>query len=682
MMDMYALNEYQREAICDESNACLVNANVGSGKTTVLISKIAYLHKEKGVPFEAMAVLTFTNKAADEIRERMKEIKICQNEDEMQWFGTFHGVALRMLQTVLPVEELGFRKDFLVCLPEEEIELAEQLILEYGLKIKYKNRLKKRLEQKQTGGSGKDYGDDFDRLWRLLGEEKKRQNKMTYQDLIVHAIRLLKEYQGILPFQWLIIDEVQDCDKEQLAFLKQLKSDDTRLFAVGDSNQVIYSWRGSAFQIFYHLREQYHARELALPVNYRSTGTILAAARRFLENGSRLEGVREQGKRIVVKNHYDSFQEADYLAGKIKELHMQGIPYREMAVFYRLQTQSKLPEQMLKREGIPCGVSKRRTLQEIPVLNWFIHVLRFAVNHEDTASGVQALCDRQFGEGFTLKQALASVKELMTAKGADCKSSLLKNMWNFKEDAQTTKEIPAALGLWQYIIPTSASYEENAAWIERVLMVIAASGSIRGFLNDAALYGMELDQEESDEESECVKLMTLHASKGLEFSHVFIVGVNYGLIPLAGRSFAEEDEERRLFFVGMTRAKEYLELSYYTSPDGYRVLPGKSSYLKMIPGELLEEEKAEREEVFSAEEHLQQMKRLVQKEKLAQKESVQREKDEKPLKEQKSGVVRVRHAKYGVGTVLKEDETMVTVCFDDYGEKELMKMFTTFEVFS
>ena len=314
MMDLNKLNPYQKEAVLDESPACLVNANVGSGKTTVLTAKVRYLCEQKGVAPKDLMVLTFTNKAANEIRERLENLT---GKEEDLWFGTFHSVALRMLQTILPVEELGYTKEFQVCIPEEEMQMAQQLITEQNLQIKYKNRLKKRLDQsrQKSGRKPKDYGDDFERLCTLLEEEKKKQNKMTYEELILHTGQLLQSHPEILRPLWLIIDEVQDCDQSQLDLLDSLMGKDSHLFAVGDPNQVIYSWRGSAFQIFFQLKNRYQAMELSLPINYRSSGTILSAARRFLQNGSTLEGVKSEGGKVQIRKQYDPFQEAEDLAG-------------------------------------------------------------------------------------------------------------------------------------------------------------------------------------------------------------------------------------------------------------------------------------------------------------------------------------------------------------------------------
>lgn len=749
-MDLNKLNPYQKEAVLDESPACLVNANVGSGKTTVLTAKVRYLCEQKGVAPKDLMVLTFTNKAANEIRERLEDLT---GKEEDLWFGTFHSVALRMLQTILPVEELGYTKEFQVCIPEEEMQMAQQLITEQNLQIKYKNRLKKRLDQsrQKSGRKPKDYGDDFERLCTLLEEEKKKQNKMTYEELILHTGQLLQSHPEILRPLWLIIDEVQDCDQSQLDLLDSLMGKDSHLFAVGDPNQVIYSWRGSAFQIFFQLKNRYQARELSLPINYRSSGTILSAARRFLQNGSTLEGVKDEGGKVQIRKQYDPFQEAEDLAARIRELHMQGIPYHEIGILYRLQNQSALLEQVLTRNGIPVHVAVKEKMKDIPVVQWFFHVLRFCVNHSDTTSGVEALCNKTYGEGWTTKKALQQIRRLETEETLPKDSPLFSGMVNVQEDVfvtATTDQLWERFSLDRYLMPSRAGYREDKVRIMGIFAGIREKGSVREFLNDVALYGIPLlysvgktnpvaenqitedlttncsntedfdgkeqtyigimKKEKFREEAEdAVQLMTFHASKGLEFTCVFIIGVNDGLLPLRGTGFEQEEEERRLFFVGMTRAKEQLELSYYTSPDGYGILPGSGKYLKMFPKDLIEGLDEPKYAEGSAAEHLQAMKwqilqareertlqmpeedfRTISPEIDVEKPDTDpcrhEEKEENPAKgatnhtdaDSAANQPRVAHEKYGVGTVISENEDTITIRFDDYGEKELLKMFT------
>lgn len=705
------LNEYQKAAVFDESSACLVNANVGSGKTTVLITKVMYLHYEKQIPYEKMVVLTFTNKAADEIKERLYALEPEIAEEQLWGFGTFHSVCLTMLKKMLPVENLGYTKEFMVMDPDEELEMAEQLILTYQLKIKYKNRLKKRLEQKNSK-----YQDDIDKLKVLLKEEKRRQDKMTFDKLLENTCNLMKmSEQKMDDISWIIVDEVQDSDEKQLELIDCLKKPQTCFFAVGDPNQVIYSWRGSAFHIFYQLKTKYQATELTLPVNYRSSSEILAVARCFMQQGGNLQGGRESGDKIQIRNMYDPFQEADYLAGRIRELHASGLPYREMAIFYRLQNQSEIFEHVFEKEGIPFEVSLKKTVKDIPVLDWLIKVLRFSVNPKDKSSGIAVLADKKYGDGMSVKEAEKTINilsetrktqiEILKSENAKSGSDICEKMLEFSK-VYASKQVALPEDLWNYfslenhLHPTTASYVEDRTYVMDFFTRMITyqkeqqKNVVEGFsefLNMASLYGMNILKKEIHNENDTVKLMTLHASKGLEFSYVFITGVNHGLIPLQTKSFEEEEEEQRLFFVGITRAKEHLELSYYTSPGQYRAAPGPSRYLRMIPGNLIEGQEKDRE---SSATHLQELKRQILAERAEHIELQEAGKisggknpsantGTKNISAGNETVTtekrRVRHTKYGTGSVVREDDMMLTVDFDDYGEKELMKMFSGLE---
>ena len=628
------LNEYQKAAVFDESNACLVNANVGSGKTTVLITKVMYLHYEKQIPYEKMVVLTFTNKAADEIKERLYALEPEIAEEQLWGFGTFHSVCLTMLKKMLPVENLGYTKEFMVMDPDEELEMAEQLILTYQLKENI----------------GKAEKTDIEKLKALLKEEKRRQDKMTFDELLDNTCKLVKmsaeieevskknanlqdnENTGMQDISWIIVDEVQDSDEKQLELIDCLKKTQTCFFAVGDPNQVIYSWRGSAIHIFYQLKTKYQATELTLPVNYRSSSEILAVARCFMQQGDTLQGGRENGDKIQIRNMYDSFQEADYLAGRIRELHASGLPYREIAIFYRLQNQSEIFEHVFEKEGIPFEVSLKKTVKDIPVLDWLIKVLRFSVNPKDKSSGIAVLADKKYGDGMSVKEAEKTINilsetrktqiEILKSENAKSGSDICEKMLEFSK-VYASKQVALPEDLWNYfsledyLHPTTASYVEDRTcvmdFLERMTIYQKEQQKnvVEGFsefLNMASLYGTNILKKEIHNENDTVKLMTLHASKGLEFSYVFITGVNYGLIPLQTKSFEEEEEEQRLFFVGITRAKEHLELSYYTSPGQYRAAPGPSRYLRMIPGNLIEGQEKDRE---SSATHLQDLKRQI-----------------------------------------------------------------------
>ena len=765
------LNPYQREAVTNENTACLVSANVGSGKTTVLTAKILYLHEVKHVSYRNIMVLTFTNRAAAEIRERLVSADPAVTPEETENFGTFHGVALGLLKKKLPVENLGYTKDFMVMEPDEELELAHTLIAEKKLKIKYKNRLRKRLsEAERVSAAGAAGGqDDLEILAGLLTEEKIRRNKMTFSDLMKNACLLMAEVRGedersevdgekecsgekecgeekecsgengfseenecSRNIQWVIVDEVQDCDGKQLEFIDCFMTGGAKLFAVGDPNQVIYSWRGSAFNLFYTLKTRYQAAELSLPVNYRSSNEILEAARCFQQNGGALEGTRGGGEKIVVKNHYNSFQEACYLADRICELQKQGIPFDEIAIFYRLQSQSKVMEDVFSKNGIPYEVAVKTGIHEIPVLEWLLRLLRFLADPADRAAAVFVLSSREYGVGISAKKAEKLAEEscawVCGRKEAQENGSekaaapgLFERMVSF---ARNGAEIEDTNGFYEYfdldcsLKPNASSYGEDKAnvchFLDRMFAFMKAKGfslpeGLREFLNSAALYGTsrELLPETDGAGENRVKMMTLHASKGLEFSHVFIIGVNYGLIPLRTKGLDSEDEERRLFFVGITRARNYLELSWYTNPDIFGVMAGESRYIRMIPSELV---KGQESEMRTGTANLQELRRQVQMakengEKMADREDVAKTDkmeewvDAGELKEMEaetpymesvsvsesasaSAEIRVRHETYGYGKVVEEDDTMITVEFDGYGRKEFIKAFSCLEMLS
>jgi DNA helicase-2/ATP-dependent DNA helicase PcrA len=258
--------------------------------------------------------------------------------------------------------------------------------------------------------------------------EKVKQNKMTFSDLLENTCILLEDSQEAP--KWIIIDEVQDSDKRQLDFIDRLKGKDTRLFAVGDPNQVIYSWRGSSLHVVYTLKYKYHAKELSLPINYRSSSSILEVAKRFLENGESLTGVKEPGSKIIVKNHYNPFNEACYLADRIREIHRSGVPYKEIGIFYRTQDQSQVFEDVFAKEEIPFEVSLKKNIRDIPVLNWIIKLLRFSVNTNDLTSGIFVLSSKDYGERVTEKEAAKIVKGQKIGL-----SMLFVKMWSLQANA-------------------------------------------------------------------------------------------------------------------------------------------------------------------------------------------------------------------------------------------------------
>lgn len=670
------LNEYQKAAVIDRSNALLVNAHVGSGKTTVLINKIMYLHFVKGVALQSMAVLTFTNKAAAEIKERLKKLDSNVKDEDMKFFGTFHSVARTLLASVLPIHKLGFTSNFSVVDTDEALELYDRVINENNFSVKYRNKLHKRLDKLKQGkllyGNMK-HDDDLGEFYNVLKGEKVKANVMEFDDLIEYSITLLSES----PFhsEWIIIDEYQDCDNVQLDFIEVLGKNKAKLFAVGDPNQIIYSWRGSNASSFEVFKSKYNARELTLPINYRSTSNILNAAKALLENSQGLEGIRDAGKLITIKKHYNTFNEAIYLCEAINKLVADGLRFSDIAVFYRKQKNAEVFRDVFTKEGVPYEVSIRKTLKDVPVLYWLVRLLKSAVNNNDRDSLIFVLKENRYGLGMTDKQ----INKLSPNSEA---SKLISSITSFKEWCSSKEVIlPEELfdyfDLSLYLMPTSITFKEDSelimSYLKEIWKYIEFRGSkifegIRDFVNTSSLYGSQILRETVHKEEDSVKFMTLHASKGLEFSHVFISGANMGNIPLA-RNEEEQKEEQRLFFVGVTRAKDYLEISYHTSPEDFGVYGVPSPFLRLIPKELIQsEDYGSRASGLTA--LRKEIKQNIDKKKQEFVEAPQNIKEDI-----ESHGVLVQHDKYGEGRVIREDDDNITVFFETYGEKTFSKLF-------
>lgn len=530
MQDMYLkdfekLNKYQKEAVTLNEKHVILNAVVGSGKTTVLTHKVIYLNLMEKVPLQEMVVLTFTNKAANEIRERVIAFND-ENKNSMKYFGTFHSVARTILSESPKIQEMGYTKDFGIIDNMEAAQILIDIIERNKLKIKYKAKLMKRIDEFKKGK--KLYGvmknqDDIGELYEEYGKEKLRNNIMDFDDLIESCINVLEEP---LNPKWIIVDEFQDTDTRQLEMIKRLNGGNTSIFVIGDPNQVIYSWRTGNDNIFNEFKRLFSAKEISLPINYRSSRTIIEAAKAFL-SGSNIEGIKGYGNPIIIRKHFDSFNEALHIARRIKELHDEGVLYKDIGILYRRQAQGEVLADVLENSEIPYKL----IFKKAPI---------------------------------------------------------------FEEEENTT-------------------YNEEG-----------------------------------------INLLTLHASKGLEFSHVFIIGANMGNIPLTTKR-GEEEEEARLFFVGMTRAKNYLEVSYVIKPGLQGMTPYQSPYLSMIPSNLVQMDEEGKSSTLS--------------------ELMEILRQDREKKKEEESIKKARHEKYGLGKVIFEDDRIIRVEFQGYGEKEFSKMF-------
>lgn len=703
------LNPHQRAAVLDDSPVCVVNAQVGSGKTTVLIAKVLHLYRTCGVPLDGMVVLTFTNKAAGEIRARMLQADPALTEADMPWFGTFHGVALRMLQTLLPLEEAGYRPGFSVVDPDELHAAAASLILEHGLDVRYANRLPARIEAWRAGralfGNMK-RPDDMGQLWERLRDWKRASNRMDFDDLIEHCTALVR---GRFSPRWILADEFQDSDAKLLEFIDALRTPETRVFAVGDPNQAIYAWRGSGRNVLRDFAAVNRATVLSLPLNYRSTGTILTAARSLLGDGAVLDGVREPGGAVVLRRHHNPFNEAEHVADAVARLHAEGAEYRDIAVLYRLQRQSGVPGDVFARAGIPFTVSQRKTLKDFPVLQWTVRLLRASADPADAGSLQAVLMDTVYGASLTRSETRALTAPGGTGDGAVPAdgAELYGRIRGYRDWARGrpgAEEVYAYFGLDARLQPTSNRFAENRGRVtdllDRMDRHVRRQGTdladgTAGFLDALALHGLDAAEGAGspDPQPDAVRLMTLHACKGLEFRHVFILGANQGLIPLGSCATEEERaEELRLFFVGVTRARDTLEISYCASPEEPRVLPEPSEYLARIPVRRIDADAPDggTGEGEGPQADIRAIRQAVR-ERIARRGAAAETEPEalttepppqatEPTQAEEPTAVaeprRVRHARYGIGTVRSEDGDTVTVVFEGYGEKTFSKAFT------
>ncbi len=353
------LDPYQLSAVLTDEPVVSLRAQVGSGKTTVLAHKVIWMHRVRGIPLSDMAVLTFTRKAAAEIAERVRELCEHVRPGDFRYFGTFHAVAAALLREGGACEASGRSPRFAVLDEEARRALLEELVVAEGLNVKYRARLAARLEaldQGRTLVGAMRYPDDIAILRDRYEEEKRRRDLFDFDDLIREAAHALAKGGGARP-RWVAVDEFQDSDPTQLAFLRawgtgRPAGSKPELFVVGDPHQLVYSFRGGHGRIFEDFENEFGARVFHLPFNYRSTDVILLAARAVLGGRcGRLAGTRCEGARIRLSRHHDPTQEAIYLARRLEKL--PGEKRRRTAILFRKRDQARPIAEALAAASVP-----------------------------------------------------------------------------------------------------------------------------------------------------------------------------------------------------------------------------------------------------------------------------------------------------------------------------------------
>ncbi len=589
---MEGLNPQQREALLHTEGPLLVLAGAGSGKTRVITHKYALLAKERKIPSSSIFTVTFTNKAAREMKDRIcslisEELKAC-------WIGTFHSQCNRILRR--EVKALGYRPEFVIYDESDRHSLIRHILRELKIyEALYKgvasriSALKAAMitpEEFLSSGDGFGFDEKLAKVYVRYQDELRRCNALDFDDLIMLTVRLFQEHPDVLrkyreKFTHLLVDEFQDTNRAQYRLLKLLASEHGNIVAVGDDDQSIYRFRGAEVQNIFDFEKDFPGvKIIKLEQNYRSTQNILDVSGSIIAKNSqrkakRLWTDRDRGEKVFFYWLPVEEDEAKYVVRTIKDIYLKGVySYGNMAVLYRINLQSRAIEEALRREGIPYRVVGGISFYERKEIKDVIAYLKLSVNHHDNVSLRRVINTPHRGIGSaTLNKIEQESKRrgisLYEAIRRICKTrsssqtvidklevflDLLNELSPFK-DSSASEAIKSVIELTGYADDLDEQRLQNLA----ELMVSAEGVTTYEFLDRVSLV-TKLDDTEPED---AISLMTLHTAKGLEFPVVFIVGLEEGLIPYFKSTDSEEDlcEERRLFYVGLTRAKDILCLT-------------------------------------------------------------------------------------------------------------------------
>jgi DNA helicase-2/ATP-dependent DNA helicase PcrA len=640
-----SLNDAQREAVAAEPGNLLILAGAGSGKTRVLVHRIAWLIQVGQVPPWSVLAVTFTNKAAREMRGRIEEMLATPVGG--MWVGTFHGLAHRFLRAHW--QDAKLPQQFQILDSDDQLRLIKRILKAMQLdEARWPPRQAQSFinKQKDEGlrpqhldAGGDPFVDKMIGIYREYESVRARSGLLDFADLLLCALELLRERPDILHhyqerFRHILVDEFQDTNAIQYAWLRLLAGRNDNLFAVGDDDQSIYGWRGAKVENIQSFQRDYpDTRTIRLEQNYRSTGNILAAANALIEhNPTRLgknlwteDGAGELIRRYTAFNEVD---EARFVVERIRHSVESARCRRdECAILYRTTAQSRLFEEALIQAGIPYRVYGGLRFFERAEIRDALAYLRLVANPDDDAAFERVINTPTRGIGertidLLRQQARESNVSLWRAAldpgvigtlGPRAGSALRKFIDLIQEHApgqsaaghdQTlggiakrlieVTELPAFYqknkdGKGQDRVENLDQFVATAARFEQDRMD-GEGDALGAFLAHAAL---EAGETQADRFEESVQLMTLHSAKGLEFPLVFLVGLEEGLFPhsLSAEDPARLEEERRLCYVGMTRAMRQLFLTHAESRRlyGREDYPAPSRFLREIPPELVEE---------------------------------------------------------------------------------------------
>ncbi|WP_100550989.1 DNA helicase II [Caedibacter taeniospiralis] len=635
-----SLNAAQQEAVLLNNENALILAGAGSGKTRVLTHRIAYLCQEKNVsPLNILAV-TFTNKAAREMRGRVEELLGFSTVG--MWIGTFHGIAHRLLRQ--HAQEMGFNRNFKVLDQDDQLQVIRKVIQSLNLDEKY---YPPKYSQAFINGK-KDEGiraidlpkAHFDgeviKIYQAYEARLKADNALDFADLLLYAYELFKQNEVLRSyyqkrFHYVLVDEFQDTNTVQYKWLMCLKSDSNSFMAVGDDDQSIYGWRGAKIENIEHfLSDLNPVKIVRLEQNYRSTQIILDAANAIIANNSKRMGKvlwskEEKGEKIAVYEAFNERDEADYIVQKIQDLSKnQRINLSHIAILYRSNAQSRVIEEALLKLGISYRIyGGLRFFDRAEIKDALAYMRLIALRADNLAFervvnlpvrgiGLKTLDNiRDYASLHGLSLWQATVQMIDTNQLPSRSAQALGRFISLIEDMAALKDTLSLGQLMRHVIDASglslmyeaSKSEKSQQKCENLKELVNAASEfvppieavdeedlLLEFLSFAVLESGEM---QADDHSEAVQLMTLHTAKGLEFPYIFIGGLEDGLFP-SSRSLEHADklaEERRLCYVGITRAMRHLTLSFSKVRHQYGNVnyQVKSRFLSEIPKAYLHE---------------------------------------------------------------------------------------------
>ena len=690
-MNLEDLNEKQREAVLYNDGPLLIIAGAGAGKTKTLTTKIAFLIEEKDIsPYNILAI-TFTNKAAKEMKDRL--FLQIGNDAKKLTVSTFHSFGLKLLRE--NYERLGYDKNFVIMDSDDSLTVVKKIIKDMGYDPKIynprairnkisscKNEMTSPAQYERFAVS--DYEKVIKEVYEKYETKLQRNNSVDFDDLLLLPIELFKKNPDVLEkyqnlYQYILIDEYQDTNEAQYILTKLLSEKNRKITCVGDDSQSIYSFRGANYKNILNFEKDYKdAKTILLEQNYRSTSTILNAANQVIKNNKmkkekNLWTARGEGEKIKYYRAFNERDEAQYVIRKIKELINKNIEYKDIAVLYRTNAQSRVMEEEMLKENLPYRVVGSFYFYSRKEIKDLIAYLRLIHNYKDNVSLLRVINTPKRGIGLktienltriaddneiSLYEAISSGKELEF-------KNLIERLREVSENLTLTELIDKVLDAsgMKKELETEGSLEsevrlENLEEFKSITKSFEEREgliSLEEFLLEISLIS---DVEEYKDDPNRISLMTVHSVKGLEYNHVFVIGMEEGIFPHMNSLMESSDveEERRLMYVAITRAKDDLHLvnARRRTLFGKEQINPVSRFLNEINKDLIE---TNVKEEFKKEEQKIEVGEMFR---------------EEDVDYQVGDYV--YHETFGTGKVVEVTNTLVSVAFKHpHGIKKLMK---------